>query len=330
MRRRVAAAIAVSVMLSGCASAAGARDPEAADDVPLLACDDVVPGEDLLALALTGTDGVRPSPLPAMPPLEFDPFPMLLPAAGGLRCSWNAGESADDYWRTDWAYLSVEALPDVHEALAVRDADDAPVESFRPIAGFDAIATCQDWMFECLVGASVEGTWLQVRLHWTDFKSDSRFAALDHEVVLDRLAAVAEPAFAAIAAAEPAQLHWPAAPGDAGARCEGIGTATPVSHERLPDFSSLIAERAGVVLCKIEADYVYIVPGAASVVDAIVHGPDFDVALEPFDDRVGYPSLMRPWAPGAYFVVLTIGEDAYVIGAIRGDERARAVVEART
>ena len=64
--------------------------------------------------------------MPAMPPLEFDPLLMLLPAAGGLRCSWNAGAPALDF-TGDWGYLSVEALPYDGDAVNVRKADGEPI-----------------------------------------------------------------------------------------------------------------------------------------------------------------------------------------------------------
>ena len=91
----------------------------------------------------------------------------------------------------------------------------------------------------------------------------------------------------------------------------------------------MIAERVGVVSCDLEPGSVFIVPGAGSLVDTMVHAPDFDGALESFDDRVGYPALGRVWAPGSMLVVLTIGEDAYLIGASDAVPRARDILEAR-
>jgi hypothetical protein len=324
----VAAAVALTLMLSGCASGTGPADPRAGDDVALLACDDLVPAEDLVVAALTDADRPQSTPKPAMPPLEFDPFLMLLPAAGGLRCSWNAGAPAVD-WANDWAYLSVEALPDAGDAVMVRTAEGEPIASSRSIGGYDAIATCQDLPSECLVAASVEGVWMQVRLQRTAFHTESPVAARDAEVVLDRLAAVAEPAFAAVAesaATEPARLDWPAVAGEAD--CEDVGTPTGIPAG-MPEFSSLIAERAGVVSCDLGPGSVFIVPGAGSMVDTILHEPDFDGALESFDDRLGYPARGRAWAPGITLVVLTIGEDAYLVGASDAVARARDIVEAR-
>ena len=321
------AAVAVLLLLSGCAGGTGPAAQQG-DDIALLSCDELVPAEDLVAAALTGADEVQPTPMSAMPPLEFDPFLMLLPAAGGLRCSWNAGTPAVD-WASDWAYLSVEALPYAGDPVIVRTPEGEPIEPTRLIGGYAAIATCQDGAFECVVGASVEGVWLQVRLHWTDFKSDSRFAELDHEVMLDRVAAIAEPAFATVAAAETARLDWPTATGDTGADCEGIGTPTPIPPEYVPNFSSQIAKRANLVMCTVGTDYIAIVPGAGSIVNAIMQEPDFDVALEPFDDRIGYPALGRALAPGASLVMLTIEEDAYLIIASDAVARARDILAAR-
>ena len=211
----------------------------------------------------------------------------------------------------------------------VRTAEGEPIEPTRSIGGYDAIATCQDEAFECVVAASVEGVWMQVRLQWTTFRTESRFAAVDAEVVLDRLAAVAEPAFAtvaAVAAGEPARLQWPAVAGEAD--CEGVGTPAATPAE-LPGFSHVIAERAGVVSCDLDPGSLFIVPGAGSLVDTMMHAPDFDGALEPFDHRVGYPTLGRVWAPGSMLVVLTIGEDAYLIGASDAVPRARDILKAR-
>jgi hypothetical protein len=120
-RPTLTAVVAVMLLLSGCAGAAEGPSTQAA----LLGCDELAPSGDLVAAALTDVAGVEPSPVPAMPPLEFDPFPMLLPAAGGLRCSWNAGTPAVDFTR-DWGYLSVEALPNDGDAVAVRGRINPP------------------------------------------------------------------------------------------------------------------------------------------------------------------------------------------------------------
>ena len=320
-----AAALIVLLSLSGCAGGTAPDRSAPGHDVAPLGCDELVPAEDLVAAALTGADGVQPTPTPAMPPLEFDPFPMLLPAVGGLRCSWNAGTPAVD-WASDWAYLSVEVLPDAGDELVVRTIEGDPIESTTSIGGYDAIATCADGAFECLVAASVDGVWMQVRLQWTTFRTKSPFAALDADVVLDRLAAVAEPAFAAVAVAEPAQLRPPAVAGQAD--CEGVGTPVAIP-DAMPAFSAVIAGRAGVAMCDLAPGSAFIVPGAGAMVDAMVHEPDFDGALESFEDRVGYPALGRVWAPGGLLVVLTIGEDAYFIGAGDAVAVARDIVEAR-
>jgi hypothetical protein len=71
------------------------------------------------------------------------------------------------------------------------------------------------------------------------------------------------------------------------------------------------------------------VPGAADLVDTMVHQPDFGGALEPFDDRIGYPALGRTLAPGTILVVLTIEEDAYLIGASDAVPHARDILQAR-
>ena len=95
---------------------------------------------------------------------------------------------------------------------------------------------------------------MQVRLQWPAFNSVSRFAAVKDELVLERLAAVAEPAFAAVAEAGPEQLDWPVVTGRAD--CNGIAPTAPpggMPADVLPEFSRLIVERAGVVACALEA-----------------------------------------------------------------------------
>ncbi len=140
------AVLALLLLISGCAIGTGGQEADAAP----LGCDELVPSDDLVAAALTDVGGVEPSPMSAMPPLEFDPLLMLLPAAGGLRCSWNAGAPALDY-TSDWGYLSVEALPFDGDAVNVRDADGEPIASSTSIGGYDAVAACRGWAFECLV-----------------------------------------------------------------------------------------------------------------------------------------------------------------------------------
>ncbi|MDQ0893615.1 hypothetical protein [Agromyces ramosus] len=327
-RRSVTAALAVLLLLSGCAGGTGGTTGREAD-VDLVGCDELVPSDDLVAAALTDVAGVEPSPVPAMPPLEFDPFPMLLPAAGGLRCSWNAGAPAVDF-TSDWGYLSVEAIPYDGDAVNVRDADGEPIASSTSIRGHDAVAACRGWAFECVVAASVEGVWMQVRLQWPAFNSVSRFAAVNDELVLDRLAAVAEPAFAAVAEAGPERLDWPAVTGEAD--CNGIAPTAPpggMPADALPEFSRLIVEGAGVVACALEGGRLYIVPGAGDLMEGMLREPDFDGALEPLDDRIGYPALGRASGPGGMLVILTIAEDAYVIDAGDAVAYARDILTAR-
>lgn len=319
------AALALLLLLSGCAIGTGGQEADAA----LLGCDELAPSGDLVAAALTDVAGVAPSPVPAMPPLEFDPFPMLLPAAGGLRCSWNAGTPAVDF-TSDWGYLSVEALPYDGDAVAVRGVDGEPIASSRSIGGYDAVAACRDWAFECVVAASVEGVWMQVRLQWPAFNSVSRFAAVDDELMLDRLAAVAEPAFEAVVVAGPEQLDWPVVTGEA--TCSGIAPKAPpggMPADVLPEFTRVIVERAGVVACALEGGRLYIVPGAGDLMEGMLREPDFDGAFEPLDDRVGYPALGRVSGPGGMLVVLTIEEDAYLIDAGEAVAYARDILTAR-
>lgn len=319
------AALALLLLLSGCAS--GTMGEEA--DAALLGCDELVPSDDLVAAALTGNDGVAPSPLSASPPLEFNALPMFLQAAGGLRCSWNAGAPAVDF-TSDWGYLSVEALPYDGDAVNVRDADGEAIASSTSIVGYDAVAACRAWAFECIVAASVEGVWVQVRLQWPAFNSVSRFAAVNDELVLERLAAVAEPAFAAVATAGPERLDWPVVTGEAD--CNGIAPTAPpggMPADVLPEFSRLIVERAGVVACALEGGRLFIVPGAGDLMEGMLREPDFDGAFEPLDERVGYPALGRVSAPGGMLVVLTIAEDAYVIDAGEAVAYARDILTAR-
>ena len=111
------------------------------------------------------------------------------------------------------------------------------------------------------------------------------------ELVLDRLAAVAEPAFEAVAEAGPEQLAWPVVTGEAD--CTGIAPTAPpggMPADVLPEFSRLIVERTGVVACALEGGRVFIVPGAGDLIERMLRQPDFDEAFEPLDDR--YPSTM--------------------------------------
>ena len=69
--------------------------------------------------------------------------------------------------------------------------------------------------------------------------------------------------------------------------------------------------------------------GAGDLMERMLCEPDFDGAFEPLGDRTGYPTLGRVSGPGGMVVVLTIGEDVYVIDAGAAAAYARDILFAR-
>ncbi|WP_448003265.1 hypothetical protein [Agromyces bauzanensis] len=172
-----------------------------------LTCDDLVP-VDLVAAALEGADGVPVEPVAAAnQSYVFDA--VLLEGAGGLPCSWRVGGGMPEYNApSDWAYLRIDVLPGAAAQWVPIQLGDAPSELTREIAGVEASVAGGDpgWSISAPVGES----WVVASISAAALTSTgSRFAGIGAEVIIDRLADVAEAAFTTIQQATPDQLDWP-------------------------------------------------------------------------------------------------------------------------
>lgn len=318
----------------------------------LLSCHDLAP-TDLLAAALEGADGVAVQPVPAVNRADvFDG--VLLEGAGGLPCSWRVGSGMPEYNApSDWAYLRIDVLPGAADQWVPLWAGDSPSTDTRTLAGIEASVSGGDpgWSISAPVGES----WVVASLSAAALTSSGgRFAGLDADAIIGRLADVAESAFTAVQAASPAQLAWPAVelrqtdavcnggldeqgivaalqlPADAGVEYTTVDpTAEAPSY-----FSEAVHAAALAFDCELWVD------GIPSVTITTARGfsplfdrfgaPDGDVGLTPFDladapaDAAAVVAVAHdgPASP-AY---LSIGATLYEIQGDGAQAVARAIV----
>lgn len=172
-----------------------------------LACDDLVPAE-TVAATLVGADGEPVEPVPAVQ--GSDAFTgVLIEGVGGLACSWRVGSGMPAYNApSDWAYLRVDVLPDAADRWVPLQLGDSPSTDTREIAGIEASVAGGDpgWSLSAPVGED----WVVASISAAALTAEGgRFAGLGGDVMLDRLADVAEEAFTTLAAATPEQLDRP-------------------------------------------------------------------------------------------------------------------------
>lgn len=217
MRPNTAVAVTASLLLlalTGCNVSAPAGTPSPTPSPTptpaasgLLTCDDLV-SVDLVAAALEGTDGVPVEPVAAAKHSDvFDA--VLLEGAGGLPCSWRVGGGMPEYNEpSDWAYLRIDVLPGAAAQWVPIQLGDAPSDQTREIAGVEASVAGGDpgWSISAPVGDS----WVVASISAAALTSTGgRFAGTQADVIIDRLADVAEAVFTTLQQATPDQLEWP-------------------------------------------------------------------------------------------------------------------------
>lgn len=245
-----------------------------------------------VATALTGEDGVTPEVVPAVQPQPQLVW-HLVEAAGGLRCSWRAGEGPASldapYGAGDWAYLTIEVLPRAADAWAdwAAGGEHAPVGTY---AGADAVAACGDP--GCSVDLTVADAWLTVAVRADGWNTgQSRFGDAD---LLPAMEPVVRAAMATLDAADPAELEWPQV--DAGGSRECTGALDPVgigfalgaegfAFEQAPwATEGDAAGRLGVYECwstGLPVVGVTVARGAAPVLDELATTADASEVFEP-------------------------------------------------
>ena len=319
-------AVTVALTLAGCATAdktSSGADP--------LDCDDLA-SPALVAAAMTGADGVTPKPEPALDPIDFDTSALFLAAAGGHVCSWRVGEPTFAS-EMDTAYLSIEVLPDAGDIRSWTYSIE-PFSGSKTVGSVDAHAECHHQPGGCVIAAEVNGVWAQVLIHWWPWYGDDRFTGLEDGVMLDRLAAVAEPIFEALAGASEDQLSWPHASSEEDASCTGIGktsessTDDPVAPRRI---GAAAFDKLGTVSCDAEdGATVLIVPGSAASVQSVLKQADFDILARPPAEDVGAPAVSPIGiAAGASTLAVFIDGDTYLVDAKYPEDLARKIGAAR-
>jgi len=216
VRPNIAVVVTASLLLfalTGCTVPAPAETPTpTASPTPTpvtsgpLTCDDLVPA-DLVATALEGADGVPVEPVAAANRLDvFDA--VLLEGAGGLPCSWRVGGGMPEYnTPSDWAYLRIDVLPGAAAQWVPIRFGEGPSDVTREIAGVEASVAGGDpgWSISAPIGES----WVIVSISAAALTSTGgRFAGTQADVIIDRLADVAEAAFTTLQQATPDQLDW--------------------------------------------------------------------------------------------------------------------------
>lgn len=211
------ASLLLLTTLTACASdgAATASPTPDASETPTptptptspLACDDLVP-PDTVAATLVGADGEPVEPVAAVN--GSDAFTgVLVDGVGGLACSWRVGDGMPAYNSpSDWAYLRVDVLPDAADEWVPLQLGDAPSTDSRGIAGIEASVAGGDpgWFISAPVGED----WVVASIRAAALTAEGgRFAGVGGDVMIDRLADVAEAAFATLADATPEQLQRP-------------------------------------------------------------------------------------------------------------------------
>ena len=360
MRLNTAVAVTASLVLfalTGCSvaapaaaptpSASPAPAPEASDP---LRCDDLVP-DDLVAAALQGSDGIAIEPVAAAKHSDvFDA--VLLEGAGGLPCSWRVGGGMPEYNApSDWAYLRVDVLPGAAAGWVPVQLGDAPSDHTREIAGVEASVAGGDpgWV----ISAPIGDNWVTASISAAALTSTgSRFAGLGADVMIDRLAEVAEAAFTALQQATPDRLDWPIvelrqteAICNGGLDEQGIVAALQLpagaaveysvrnpSIEAPTSFAAAVGAAARTFTCELQADdgtwlTITTARGFSPLFDRL-REPDADVALGPLElaDAPADTKAVVTGTGRASTVYLSIGGTVYGIHGEGAPAVAQAIV----
>ena len=353
----VTASLLLLLALTGCSVPAPAETPSpppSPTPTPAasgpLTCGDLVP-VDLVATALEGADGVLVEPVAAAK--HSDVFnAVLLEGAGGLPCSWRVGGGMPEYNApSDWAYLRIDVLPGAAARWVPVQFGDGPSPHTREIAGVEASVAGGDpgWSISAPIGES----WVVTSLSAAALTSTgSRFAGLGADVIIDRLADVAEATFTMLQQATPDQLDWPSGElrqGDA--ICNGgldeqgivaalelpVGSAVEYtvsdpSIEAPTSFTGAVRAAARAFTCELQAedgDWLTITtaPGFSPLFDRF-RSPDADVALSPLElaDAPQDTEAMVMGTGRASTVYLSIGGSLYSIDGEGAPAVAQAIV----
>ncbi|TFC97467.1 hypothetical protein E3O65_11825 [Cryobacterium breve] len=230
----------------------------------------------------------------------------LLTGAGGLACSWRvgAGQLAIGAEQGDWAYLSIDVLPDAALDWVPPYAGDAPSAEHRKVGQIEATTAAGESGWR--ISAPVESAWVDVRVTSSAVISGgSRFEGAPLMSVLDGMMPAAEESFAAVTAATSKQMSWPALPfRESEARCDGglnqVGienalqlNGAPVEYSLLDSrektidaLSDAVEARIGVFRCELFAEgfgytEITVVRDFQTILAELTTLPDMASALEP-------------------------------------------------
>ncbi|MBF4570039.1 hypothetical protein ITJ57_14800 [Plantibacter sp. VKM Ac-2880] len=353
----IGAGIAVVVVLtaSSCASTAApgasptSEAPSSSTSTELLACDDFATLDTVAAvLAAEPADVVE-----AVQPSDAVDQAVLT-AAGGLACSWRVGTAQQSIGdgAGDWAYLSIEILPDAADDWAPPYAGDTPSEDTRTIAGVEATTASGETGWR--VSAPVGEAWVDLSITAAGLTSTgSRFDDAPAGEVLDNLAIAAESTFTTVEPASKAQLAWPTlTPREGDATCDGgldeAGIAAALQYGDTPttytvidprtqpivDLEDAASARVGAFSCELFAEGfgytdILVVRGGATIIDGLAAQPDIAAALEPvaLEGAVdGESALVARRSDGPRSPLsFTVGDTFYTVNSGDG---ARTVAEA--
>ena len=360
MRLNTAVAVTASLVLfalTGCSMAAPVAVPTpTASPTPTpeasgpLTCDDLVPA-DLVASALKGNDGIPVEPVAATK--HSDVFnAVLLEGAGGLPCSWRVGGGMPEYNApSDWAYLRVDVLPGAAARWVPVQLGDAPSDHTREIAGVEASVAGGDpgWVISAPIGDS----WVTASISAAALTSTGgRFAGLGADVIIDRLADVAEAAFTTLQQAKPDRLDWPSvelrqteAICNGGLDEQGIVAAMQLpagsaveytvwdpTTEAPTRFDSAVRAAARAFSCELQADdgtwlTITTARGFSALFDRF-GSPDADVAVSPLElaDAPDDTEAVVTGTGRASTVYLSIGGTLYGIHGEGAPAVAQSIV----
>lgn len=220
---RSAVVVVAVVSLASCASGAAPSPTPTATTSALseadpLVCADLVSADGVAAALATSSAEV----VEAVQPSHSVDL-AVLSSAGGLACSWRIGEGQQTIGAEDgdWAYLTIEVLPQAADEWVAPYAGDVPSDERRTIADVEATTAISETGWR--ISAPVGDAWVDLQITSSGrITGGSRFEGTDDAAVLDTLADAAETTFSAIVAASPEQLTWPTLPfRDGDAACDG-------------------------------------------------------------------------------------------------------------
>ncbi|TFC63062.1 hypothetical protein [Cryobacterium sp. TMB1-7] len=325
---------------------------EPADASPLTCSDLVTP--DATVVALIGADGVTPEVTEAVQPshaLEH----ALLTGAGGLACSWRVGtgQLGIGAEQGDWAYLSVEVLPDAAADWVPPYAGDVPSEEHRTVGQVEATTSAGETGWR--ISAPVASAWVDVRVTSSGvITGGSRFENAPLDSVLDGMMPAAEQTFAAVKAATTEQLSLPKLTfREDEARCDGglyqLGIENALDLDgasveyRLLDsraktidgLASAVEARIGLFTCELFAEgfgttEITVVRDFESTIGQLAAMPDMSSALEPtvldgsVDGETAFQARREdgPRSP----VYFTLGQTLYGVSSDGATTVAEAII----